>query len=330
MKALILSAPGKIEIKAIDKPVPAPGQALVRIKAASLNHRDEWCRQGKYPNIVYGTTLGSDGAGIVEAVADTSNNGLLGKEVIINPNNHWGDNPEVQSAHYSILGMPDNGTFAEYVTVDVDRLKEKPKHLDFAVAAALPLGGLTAFRAVFRHGQIMKGKNVLISGVGGGVAQFAFLFAKTANANVYVTSSKEKQIRHAVKLGALAGFNYKSDDWQRTALKETGGFDVIIDSAGGEQLNTLIKLVKPAGKIVFYGATTGLPSSLNLSRLFWNQVTLQGSTMGNDEEFGAMIEFVTDNKIEPIIDSVRPFDQIISAFDIMGSGQQLGKLVVEM
>lgn len=328
MKALLLSAPGKIEIKTIHKPIPGPGQALVRIKAASLNHRDEWCRQGKYPNIVYGTVLGSDGAGVVEAVGEAINSGLLGKEVIINPNSQWGKDTKVQSKDYKILGMPENGTFAEYLVVNADRLQEKPKHLDFVAASALPLGGLTAFRAVFGYGQVAKGKNVLITGVGGGVAQFAFLFSKSTGANVCVSSSKEEQLHHAIKLGATKGYNYTKKDWHKLALKEEGKFDVIIDSAGGDQLNTLIRLVKPGGKIVFYGATTGLPSSLNLSSLFWNQITLQGTTMGNDEEFEAMVQYVAEHKIEPIIDSARPFEQIVAAFDSMKAGKQLGKLVV--
>ena len=329
MKALVLSAPNKIEIIEKEKPNIGPGEALVRIKAASLNHRDQWCREDKYPNIQYGTTLGSDGAGIVEQVGDKSDNHWLQKEVVINPNIFWGANPAVQSSEYTILGMPNNGTFAEYIVVPADRLHLKPSYLNFITASAFPLGGLTAYRAIFTHGKVKSADNVLISGVGGGVAQFAFLFAKTAGANVFVTSSKPENIEQVKEMGAKGGFNYKEDDWTKTAKKQTGGFDVIIDSAGGDQLNDLIKLAKPGGKIIFYGATTGLPKDLNLRPIFWNQLTLQGSTMGNDEEFAAMLNFVAENKIEPIIYSIRPFDHIISAFDDMKAGKQSGKLVVE-
>ena len=329
MKALVLTSPETIEIADVEKPQPKSGEALVRIKAAALNHRDEWCREGKYPNIHYGVTLGSDGAGIVEEVGENVDKDWLEKEVIINPNIDWGSDPAAQSQDYKILGMPFNGTFAEYVVVKEDRLCPKPSHLNFIDAAALPLGGLTAYRAVFTHGKANKNKSVLISGVGGGVAQFAFLFCKAVGARVYITSGSQQKIERMVKQGALAGFNYKEENWPKKALKETGGFDLIIDSAGGNQLNALIAGLKPAGKIVFYGATTGVPSSLNLHKLFWNQSTLQGSTMGNDEEFAAMIEFVGKHKIEPIIDSVRPFDHIVEAFDTMKAGQQTGKLVVE-
>lgn len=326
MKALILSEPNRIEIVEMVKPVPGAGQALIRMKAASLNHRDLWCLQGQYPNIAYGTVLGSDGSGVVESVGPGVSMDFVGREVIINPNINWGDNPHVQSAQYRILGMPDNGTFAEYIAVDIDRLHDKPKHLSHHDTAALPLGGLTAYRAVFRYGNIDADKTVLISGVGGGVAQFAFLFSLAAGAKVYVTSSKDAQLKRAAELGAMGSFNYKKDKWEVSAAQV--GFDVIIDSAGGDNLNSLIKLVNPGGKIVFYGATTGVPSSLNLHRIFWNQISIQGTTMGNDQEFEAMIKFVEDHKIFPIVDSVRPFQSIAAAFHVMNAGSQSGKLVV--
>lgn len=301
----------------------------MQIKAASLNHRDQWIREGKYPNIRLGTTLGSDGCGVVSAVGDGVAESLLGKEVIMNPNRNWGDNAAVQSTQYSILGMPKDGTLAEYVLIEEDRLVEKPVHLSFEESAALPLGGLTAFRAVFHQGHCAEGQNVLISGVGGGVAQFAFLFAKHAGANVWVTSGSQEKIDECIRLGAQGGFNYKSADWAKEA-KSIGGFDLVIDSAGGNQLNDFVKLMKPAGRIVFYGATNGVPSKLDLHRLFWNQITLQGSTMGNDLEFVQMVEFISQHQVYPIIDSVRTFDEAISAFDEMKAGQQFGKLVLSL
>ncbi len=328
MRSLVISDQPE-PLKFIDKPIPEPkaGQVLVQIKAAALNHRDQWIREGKYPGIQHGTTLGSDGAGVVSALGDDVDNSWLNKEVIINPNRNWGSNPNAQSAAYNILGMPSDGTLAEYVLVEVDRLVEKPAHLTFEESAAIPLGGLTAFRAVFNHGQCSAGKNVLISGVGGGVAQFAFLFALSVGANVWITSGNEEKISKCIELGAKGGFNYKSSAWQKDA-KQTGGFDLVIDSAGGDQINDFIKLMNPSGRIVFYGATNGVPSKLDLHRMFWSQVTLQGSTMGNDDEFVQMVELINQYQIKPIIDSVRPFDEAISAFDEMKAGKQFGKLVI--
>ena len=130
-------------------------------------------------------------------------------------------------------------------------------------------------------------------------------------------------------MGAAGSFNY-NEEWNKNLWQTKGGFDVVIDSAGGDQINQFIKMMRPAGKIVFYGATNGLPANLDLYRMFWNQITLQGSTMGSDEEFGKMLAFINDKKIKPLIDSIRPFDQIISAFDDIANSTKLGKLVIEL
>jgi zinc-binding alcohol dehydrogenase/oxidoreductase len=330
MKALTLSEPGIVAITEKEKPQPQKGEVLVRLQAAALNHRDQWIREGKYPGIKAGVTLGSDGAGVVEAAAADVEQAWLGKQVIINPNINWGSNPAVQSADYKILGMPLDGTFAEYICVKADRLAEKPDHLTIAQAAALPLGGLTAYRAVFTQGALQKGEKVLISGVGGGVAQFAFQFALAAGADVWVSSGSDEKISFAVEQGAMGGFNYKEEDWHKGAKKTSGGFNLIIDSAGGDQLNQLTDILLPAGRLVFYGATTGVPSRLNLHKLFWLQARLLGSTMGNDEEFQEMVKFIAKHRLEPIMEEPLPFKNIKKAFDTMKEGQQLGKLVVVM
>lgn len=333
MKVLVLRdyiESSSIQLLDIEKPSPSEGKVLIKLKAAALNRRDQWIREGKYPNIQMNTVLGSDGAGIVEEVGAGVSSDLIGNEVIINPNIDWGENPKVQSKSYSILGMPVNGTFAEYVEVEASKIHIKPAHLSWEEAAAIPLGGLTAFRSVFTHGQVAEGQNVLISGVGGGVAQFAMLYAMAVKANVYVTSGSNDKIMTCVNLGAKAGFNYKTKDWQKEALQTSGGFDLVIDSAGGDQINDFIKMMKPSGRIVFYGATNGMPQNLDMFRLFWNQITLQGSTMGNDQEFQQMVAFINQHKIKPILDSIRPFSEIISAFDAMKAGGTFGKLVVSM
>ncbi|MDH5476446.1 MAG: zinc-binding dehydrogenase [Cyclobacteriaceae bacterium] len=329
MKALQLVESGKLAIVEVDRPVIKEGQVLLKMKAAALNRRDQWIREGKYPNIQLHTTLGSDGCGEVIEVSNDDDRHWVGKEVVVNPNVNWGDNPNVQAVDYSVLGMPVDGTFAEYLAVDVDRLVERPVHLDETQSAALPLGGLTAYRAIMKHGQLSSSNNVLISGFGGGVAQFAFQFGIAVGAKMYVTSGNESKIRKAIELGAIYGFDYNVENWEKEAGNIMEGFDVVIDSAGGDAINTFIKIMRPGGRIVFYGATHGLPSKIDLYRMFWNQITLQGSTMGNDEEFVEMIDFVSQHKLIPLIDSVRPFSDIVSAFDQMKEGQRLGKLVIK-
>lgn len=330
MKALVLTAAGLIELKDIPKPVLSPGKALVKIKATALNRRDDWIREGKYPNIRFGVTMGSDGAGVVEEVFDENDQAWVGQEVVINPNIDWGPDLEVQSTKYTILGMPVNGTFAEYCLVNVDRLQHKPFHLDFLQAAALPLGGLTAFRALFRRGGLRAGQNVLISGFGGGVAQFAFLFAKAAGANVYITSGSDEKIARALKMGARGAYNYKKESNYSDLWKTKGGFDLVIDSAGGDQINNFIKVLKPNGRIVFYGATNGLPSKIDLYRMFWNQLTLQGTTMGNDHEFNEMLSFISKHQIRPIVDSIRPFSKIAESFEDITRSNKVGKIVFQL
>lgn len=329
MKALVLTAPGNIGIVDIEQPKITGSQVLIKMQAAALNKRDQFIRDGKYPDIQMNCALGSDGAGEVVEVADRANKGWVGKTVVINPNLNWGENPAVQSREYSILGMPSHGTFAEYLVTDVDRLHEIPRHLSSEEAAAIPLGALTAFRACFHHGKIRKGENVLISGFGGGVAQFAFQFALAAGAHVFVTSGSKRKLDKAVKMGASGAFNYTDKDWYKNPWQTKGGFDVVIDSAGGDQINNFIKIMRPGGRIVFYGATNGLPSSLDLYRMFWNQLTLQGSTMGNDNEFREMIRFISEKKIRPVVDSVRPFKEIKSAFDDIARSSKTGKLIIK-
>ncbi|MBX2900366.1 MAG: zinc-binding dehydrogenase [Cyclobacteriaceae bacterium] len=330
MKALVLREAGKIELVETPQPIATAGRAIVKIKAAGLNRRDDWIREGKYPNIRFGVTMGSDGAGVVEAVGDEKDQSWVGQEVVINPNIDWGADPEVQSGKYTILGMPVDGTFAEFVSVPVDRLHHKPFHLDFLQAAALPLGGLTAFRALFRRGELQAGQNVLISGFGGGVAQFAFLFAQAAGANVYITSGSDEKIDKALKLGAKGAYNYKKQATYTDLWKTKGGFDLVIDSAGGDQVNNFIKVLKPKGRIVFYGATNGLPAKLDLYRMFWNQLSLLGSTMGNDHEFSEMLTFVSKHQIRPLIDSIRPFSKIAESFPDITKPNKVGKIVFQV
>lgn len=332
MKAITLNLelPDKIEISDIDLPKLGSDEVLVRIKAAALNHRDEWCRQGLYPNLKSGVVLGSDGAGIITEVGTDADSSWLGKEVIINPAMNWGIDQRVQSKDFKILGMPDNGTLAEYVKVPADRVHRKPSHLNWSESAALPLGGLTAFRAVCVQGQVQKGDKVLVTGFGGGVAQFAVQFALAKEALVYVSSSSSEKIKKAKDLGVENGFDYTDGNWTDIAMEETGGFDLIIDSAMGDTLDHLIKVINPGGRIVFYGATKGNPKGFQARKVFWNQIQLIGSTMGSDHDFEQMIEMVKEKNIIPVIDKIFEIGDCIQAFDRMKDGLQTGKIVIRI
>lgn len=332
MKAIVLDQTilNKIKMVEQDKPTLKEGEVLVKIKAAALNHRDEWSRKGLYPNLKDGIILGSDGAGIVEEVFSELNSTWIGKEVIINPAINWGDSQLAQSKNFEILGMPRNGTFAEYVAVPADRLHSKPSHLSWEEAAALPLAGLTAYRALVYQGQVKAGDRVLVSGIGGGVAQFAAQFAMALGAEVSVSSSNPEKIEKAKSMGAKFGFNYKTENWTDLAIKETGGFELIIDGAAGDGLNQLIQVCKPGGRIVFYGATQGNPGKLEARRIFWNQLKIMGSTMGSDADFAGMLDLVNSKKIKPVVDQVFELEGALAAFERMKAGRQLGKIVLSL
>lgn len=319
MKALVLNEVGQaLEYKDVPNPVEKDDWVVVKMTAGALNHRDVWITKGMYPGIRPNVILGSDGVGIYDD-----------REVIINPNHNWGNNPRVQGKDYHILGLPTNGTFAEKVLVHKSKIRPKPRHLSSEEAAALPLGGMTAYRALFTKCQLKKGERVLISGVGGGVALFAFQFAVAAGAEVWVTSGSEWKIDKAMKMGAAGGINYKSADWKAFG-KQTGGFDVIIDSAGGDGFSNLVKLANPGGRICFYGGTRGKISNLNPQIIFWKQLSIFGSTMGTDEEFMDMVDFVDEHGIVPVIDSVYQLKDGNDAFMRMDKGLQFGKIVLKV
>lgn len=330
MRALVLHN-DSFQVQEIDQPKPDPSYALVRLNYAALNHRDQWIREGKYAKIELPAVLGSDGMGVVESVGNEGENGWIGKSVIINPNINWGHDAGYQDMkNYEILGMPSQGTLAEYIVVHTDRLHLKPEYLSDAEAAALPLAGLTAYNALMNKGHAHEDMNILISGVGGGVAQMAFQYALALGAKVWVTSSKSDVLDQCVKMGASGRNNYKRPDYHKELARESGGFDVIIDSAGGDGMNSLLSTLKPGGRYVFYGATNGIPSNLNLRMMFWKQLSIKGSTMGSDQDFSHMLTFVDHHKIKPLIDKVFPLSDAVEAFDRMKAGFQFGKIVVSL
>lgn len=330
MKAIVLnrSTEHNIILTDVQPDVPKTGEVKVAIKAAALNHRDEWSRKGLYPNLKDGIILGSDGAGVIAEVGEGVSKTLIGKEVIINPASKWGDNPNAQSNEFEILGMPKNGTLAEYVTVPLDRIHDKPSHLSWEEAAALPLAGLTAFRAITFRGKLQAGENLLVTGFGGGVAQFAAQFGLALGANVAVSSSSPDKLKKGEDIGVKYTFNYTADNWVEEAVAQTGGFDLIIDGAAGDPLNQLIDASKAGGRIVFYGATLGDPAHLIARKIFWKQLNIMGSTMGTDEDFEKMISFVSTHQIQPIVDQVFNFTNAVAAFDRLKKGEQMGKIVL--
>jgi NADPH:quinone reductase-like Zn-dependent oxidoreductase len=327
MRAVQLSAVNQLAVVDVPDPKPAAGEALVTLRAAALNHRDVWIKSGQYAGLKWPCLPGSDGAGTVTAVGSGVDAAWVGREVIINASFGWGDREQAQGAQFTILGLPCDGTLAEKIAVPVTQLAPKPAHLTWEEAAALPLAGLTAYRAVFSRGNLQPRERVLISGIGGGVALFALQFAVAAKAEVWVTSSSPEKIKHAVELGARGGFNYRDESWAVEAVKSPGLFDVVIDSAGGEGFGKLIDVTAPGGRIVFYGATRG-DATLPVRKVFWRQISLLGTTMGSPSDWEAMTAYVAREHLKPVVSAVFPLARAADAFALMERGEQFGKIVV--
>ncbi|HTI94652.1 MAG TPA: zinc-binding dehydrogenase [Puia sp.] len=336
MKALVITDRNNpLVVQELADPKAGPGEAIVRIHAASLNHRDVWIQKGQYAGLKYPIVPGSDGAGVVvEAIQDqntATREDWIGREVIINPSLEWGRASAYQDpGSFRILGLPDNGTLAQYVKVPVGNLVEKPDFLSFEEAAALPLAGVTAFRASMTRAQTQAGEKVLITGIGGGVALFAFQFALASGAQVYVTSGSDEKLDKAMTMGAMGAVNYKAADWVQRLHDLAGGFDVTVDGAGGDGFNDLLDLAAPGSRIVLYGATRGNPSNLVTRRIFWKQLNVLGSTMGSPEDFEAMAAFIRKHAIHPVVDSIFEFEEGEAAFRWMEGEKQFGKIVVKI
>lgn len=328
MRAVILPSVDAITIGEHPAPQPVEGEVVVSVKAAALNHRDVWIKQGQYAGLKFPCVPGSDGAGVVGRLGAGVDKAWIGREVIINPSFGWGESEKAQGPAFSILGLPRDGTFAQEVAVPVTQVSARPAHLSWEEAAALPLAGLTAYRALFSRARLEKGERLLITGIGGGVALFALQFAVAAGVEVWVTSSSDEKIERAVKLGARGGFNYTLLDWVERATAKAGLFDVILDSAGGPGFEKLLDLAAPGARLAFFGATRGNPPSLALRKVFWRQLTLLGSTMGSPADWSALLQFVTRHAIKPVISEVFPLESGAHAFGRMEEGRQFGKLVL--
>lgn len=318
MKAAVLEeAADRLQLREIEDPVPDEGQVVIDLEASALNHRDLWIIKGRYARIEFPAVLGSDGMGWYE-----------GKRVVLNPGMHWGHNLSYQSSAFQVLGMPSQGTFAESIAIAVEQIYDVPEHLSDEEAAALPLAGLTAFRALFSKGHCTTEDTVLITGIGGGVATTTLVFALAAGAKVYVTSGSGSKIEKAVNLGAAGGFLYSNDQWMEEAIEQTGGVDLIIDGAAGDDFSSYPELCNYGGRIVNYGGTAGKIPELKPQVIFWKQLQILGTTMGSPVEFGEMLQFVKEKQIHPVIDRVFAMADVSDAFERMDQTDQFGKIIL--
>lgn len=334
MKAVVLHGVGEpeaVRLERVDDPAPGPGEVVVRLQAAALNHRDLFICRGQYAGLRFPIIPGSDGVGKVAALGADVSGVAPGAPVVINPAIEWGNDPRAQGPRFRILGLPDDGTFAELVKVPAGNVAPRPAGLADEEAAAIPLAGLTAHRAVVTRGRVQSGETVLVTGIGGGVATFALLIARYLGARVLVTSGSDAKLTQARKLGADDGFNYTTD-WVKAARAATEGQgpDVIIDGTGGATFERAIDAARPGGRIVSYGATTGNAPELVMRRIFWKQLNVLGSTMGTPEDFRGMLALFGEGRLRPVVDQVLPLEEVGRALRRMDQAAQFGKIVLRI
>jgi zinc-binding alcohol dehydrogenase/oxidoreductase len=335
VKAIVVHGVGEPDaLRVEDAPDPqaGPGQVVVRLRAAALNHRDLYICRGQYAGLRFPIIIGSDGTGEVAAAGPGVTGVAAGAPVVIFPTLDWGDDPRAFGPKFRILGLPDNGTFAEQVAVPAQNVLPRPEGLSDEEAAAIPLAGLTAYRAVVTRGRVQRGESVLVLGIGGGVATFALLIAKHAGARVLVTSGSDAKIERAKALGAAAGFNYKTSDWVKEAREATGGQgpDLIIDGTGGQTFERAIDAARPGGRVVSYGATTGNVPELTMRRIFWKQLDILGTTMGTLDDFRGMLALFGRNGLRPVVDRVFSLAEAGAALRHMAHAEQFGKIVLRI
>jgi zinc-binding alcohol dehydrogenase/oxidoreductase len=329
MQALLLTeTDADPKVMTVPRPIPGAGEALVKLSHAALNRRDVWIKRGQYPGIVHPIILGSDGCGTV-VEAQGYEDRWLQERVVIYPGFEWGLEERFQSADYRILGLPDNGTFAEYIKVPIDNLRRAPGHLNDAQAAACPLAALTAWRALMTRAKARSGDRILVTGIGGGVAQFAALFASSLGADVIVTSgSADKISRFNACSDAVL---YTDPDWSKQLKRMAPqGFDIIIDSAGGPGFGDLVRLLSPGGRIAFYGGTCGRWPEILPQHLFFRQAEILATTMGSPRDFDGMLIFLERRQVIPPVDSIFSLRDGAAAFNRLESGAQFGKVVLNL
>lgn len=323
MQAIVLREHGDPSVLRLSEhpdPVPRRGEVLVELKAAALNRRDIGVRKGAYGDYRLPFVPGSDGAGIRR---DT------GEDVVILPSLAWGDREEAPGPDFRILGGPDDGTYAELIAVPEANVCRKPARLSWSEAAAFPLAGLTAYRALFCRARARYGETVLVLGAGSGVSTFAISLAYRAGCRVFVTSSSDEKLAAARELGAAGGVNYTHGDWvaEVRELAGTAGIDVVVDSVGTTWPDS-VRCLRPGGRVVVFGATGGAAVELQVRPVYAGQVSILGTMMGSPRDFAGLLRALEPEGVRPVVDSVRPLAETAAAHERLESGAHFGKLVL--
>jgi NADPH:quinone reductase-like Zn-dependent oxidoreductase len=297
---------------------PGPGDVLIRLRAASLNHLDLWVRKG-LPSVAKPRILGADGAGVV-----VSGPGFeAGDRVVVNPGIEHGD-------RITVIGEHMDGTHAELIAVQAENVYALPDDLTFEEAAAFPLVFETAYRMLVTRAALAEGEWVLIWGIGAGVATAALAIAKALGARAIVTSTSDEKLARAAELGADAALPTSDVRDRVKEITEGRGADLVVEHVGEATWATSLAVVRPGGRVVVCGGTSGPNPPAQLHRIWWKQLTIYGSTMGTKADFEGAYELVKSGRAKPVIDRVYQLAEARAAHERLEAGEQLGKIVLRI
>lgn len=333
-----------LQLNIVPKPSPGHNELLVKIHAAALNPRDVFIRQHQYSRVSFKAPMLCDGYGTVVKTGPGCTSYFLHKPVILTPCRGWGTNPDGPEdwAKFCTIGGVDPfhhlGTAQSYIVVHESQVEPCPEHLNAVEGAAIPACGLTAWRAlVTKSGNAEPGHNILVTGIGGGVALQVLQFGKALGCNMYVTSGTRENLAKAVQLGAKGGVMYTSEEWHVALGKMLPAarpyLDAVIDGAGGDIVFRAMRVLKPGGVIVCYDMTIAPVMGWPMQAVLKN-IELRGSTLGSRKEFRDMVDFIREKKIRPVISrtvkGLDCVDAIDGLFEELRTGNKFGKLVIEI
>ncbi len=324
MKAIRIhedGGPDVLRYEDVPDPVPGPGEVLIALRAASLNHLDLWVRKG-LPSVPKPRILGADGAGVVAALGEGVQGLEEGRRVVINPGLEHGES-------IGVIGEHTDGTHCELIALPAEQVFPLDDALDFETAAAFPLVYETAYRMLVTKAQLQADEWVLIWGIGGGVATAAFELARALGARTFVTSGSDEKLERAREWGADVTVNHATGD-VAAAVKEIGGADLVVETVGEATWKTSLAAVKPGGRVTVCGATSGPNPPAQLHRFWWKQLTVYGSTMGSREDFLGAYELIRTGRARVHVDSVFPLSETRAAHERLEAGEQLGKIVLSI
>lgn len=305
-------------------PQPGPGEVRVDLVAAALNRREWWFRRGG--KIALPAVLGSDGAGVVSAVGPDVEDVSPGDEVVIYPGIGWGDDGRASAGGFELVGVPGQGTYAEQIVVRAEQVRPRPPRWSWLETAALPVAGLTAWRALVTCAEAAPGKTVLVTGAGGGVATFAVQIGAALGARILVTTSSREKLELARAFGADGGADYRDPRWPDRVRP----VDAVIDSVGDDVWRGAVASLRPGGVLVTLGDTGGELGTVPIADVFFGYLRIQGTTLGSPEEFDALLAHCAEASWRPVIDSVFPLAEAAEAHERLDAPDRFGKVVLEI